>query len=66
MERKGGRSLPFRGERDVVIEPVGEGAVSVTHIEDVRGWLAPIFAVVMGGPVQASHDAMNAALRSRC
>jgi len=55
----------FEGHRRFEIEPAGDRRVSVTHIEDIHGALAPLFTVVMGGPVERSHHALNQALRTR-
>ena len=55
----------FAGHREFVIEQADDG-VLVTHVEDVRGALFPIFRLVMGSAIQRSHDAFNKALRSRC
>jgi hypothetical protein len=37
----------------------------VTHVEDVHGVLAPLFGLALGDRVQASHDALDAALKTR-
>ncbi len=55
----------FAGHRELVIEPADDG-VLVTHVEDVSGALFPVFRLVMGSAIQRSHDAFNAALKSRC
>jgi hypothetical protein len=55
----------FEGYRRFEIEPVAPGQVRVTHVEDVHGLLAPLFGMVLGPRVQASHDALNAALKAR-
>jgi hypothetical protein len=55
----------FEGYRRFEIEPVTPGRARVTHVEDVRGALAPLFGIALGGLVQASHDALNAALKAR-
>src|SRR5919112_6228637 len=55
----------FAGHRESVIEQT-DHEVLVTHVEDVRGALFPIFRFVMGSAIQRSHDAFNKALRSRC
>ena len=55
----------FEGYRRFEIEPVAPGQVRVTHVEDVHGLLAPLFDMVLGRRVQASHDALNAALKAR-
>src|SRR5262245_57914319 len=55
----------FEGHRTFEIQPAGDGRVRVTHVEDIHGFLAPLFAVFMGGPVERSHHALNDALRTR-
>jgi hypothetical protein len=55
----------FEGHRTFQIESAGDHRVSVTHVEDVHGLLAPLFAVFMGGAVEHSHHAFNNALRAR-
>ena len=55
----------FSGHREFVIEP-GGADVMVTHVEDVRGALFPVFRLVMGSAIQRSHDAFNDALTERC
>ena len=55
----------FEGYRRFEIEPVAPGRSRVTHVEDVHGVLAPLFGLALGGRVQASHDALNAALKAR-
>jgi hypothetical protein len=55
----------FEGYRRFEIHAAEGRRVRVTHVEDIHGVLAPLFAVVMGGPVQRSHDALNHALRTR-
>lgn len=55
----------FEGHRKFEIHSTGDRRVSVTHVEDVHGLLAPLFAVFMGGPVAQSHHALNHALRTR-
>ncbi len=55
----------FTGLRKFEIEPVDADHVRVTHVEDLSGGFAPVFALLMGGPVQRSHDALNEALRAR-
>ena len=60
-----GADWVFAGHREFVIEE-SEHGVRVTHIEDVRGALFPVFRLVMGSAIQRSHDAFNDALKSRC
>ena len=55
----------FEGLRRFEIRPVAPGRVSVMHVEDIHGLLAPVFAVFMGAPVERSHHAFNDALRTR-
>jgi len=55
----------FEGYRRFEIEPVAPGQVRVTHVEDVHGLLAPLFGLAFGSRVQSSHDALNAALKTR-
>ncbi len=55
----------FEGYREFAIQQTAPDRVSVTHIEDVHGAFAPVFALVMGKPVEKSQLALNDALRSR-
>jgi hypothetical protein len=55
----------FEGYRRFELEPVAPMRTRVTHVEDVRGLLAPLFGVMLGSRVQESHDALNAALKAR-
>lgn len=55
----------FAGDRDFVIEPADDGAVRVTHVEDVSGVLFPVFRLVMGSAIQRHHDGFNTALKQR-
>ncbi len=55
----------FEGHRRFEIHAAEGHGVSVTHVEDIHGVLAPLFAVAMGGPIQRSHHALNHALRTR-
>jgi hypothetical protein len=55
----------FEGYRKFEIQPIAAARVRVTHVEDVHGLAAPVFAVVMGGPVARSQRALNDALRAR-
>jgi hypothetical protein len=55
----------FEGYRRFEIHAAEGRRVRVTHVEDIHGVPAPLFAVVMGGPIQRSHDALNHALRTR-
>ena len=38
----------FEGYRKFEIQPIAAGRVRVTHVEDIHGLAAPVFAVVMG------------------
>ena len=55
----------FAGDRDFVIDADGDGAVSVTHVEDVSGALFPVFRLIMGSAIQKHHDGLNSALKQR-
>ena len=55
----------FEGYRKFAIEPIAPERVNVTHVEDVHGLMSPVFGLLMGGPVQQSHQALNEALRAR-
>ena len=55
----------FAGDREFLIEPGADGTVLVTHGEDVRGALFPLFRLVMGGAIKRGHDAFNEDLRER-
>jgi len=55
----------FEGYRKFEIQPTAAARVRVTHVEDVHGLAAPVFGVVMGGPVARSQRALNDALRAR-
>lgn len=55
----------FTGYREFAIEPLGTDRVRFTHIEDLRGWIAPLFELVMGGPVRGHHQGLNDALKRR-
>ena len=55
----------FAGDRDFVIEAADGDAVRVTHVEDVRGALFPLFRLVMGSAIQRHHDGLNTALKQR-
>jgi hypothetical protein len=49
----------------IAIQPIDGARVSVTHVEDIHGLLAPLFSVLMGAAVARSQQALNAALRAR-
>lgn len=55
----------FAGDREFVIDEQPDGTVLFTHVEDVHGALFPVFRAFMGGAIQRSHDAFNAALKVR-
>jgi len=55
----------FEGFRKFEIQPIASARVRVTHVEDIHGLAAPLFAVVMGDPVAQSQRALNDALRAR-
>jgi hypothetical protein len=55
----------FAGDRDFVIEPADGDAVHVTHVENVRGVLFPLFRLFMGSAIQRHHDGLNTALKQR-
>ncbi len=55
----------FQGFRRFEIEPIDAGRVRFTHVEDITGLFAPVFALVMGGAAGRSHQALNEALRAR-
>jgi hypothetical protein len=56
----------FSGDRIFAVEPLESGGVMLTHSEDIRGLLSPIFALAMGKATRASHHALNSALKQRC
>ncbi len=60
-----GADLLFSGYREFAIEPLAADEVRFTHIEDLSGWLAPAFELVMGAPVQRHHVNLNEALKRR-
>ena len=55
----------FTGYREFAIHPLTENKVRVTHVEDLQGWLAPVFEALMGRSVQRHHDTFNESLKSR-
>lgn len=55
----------FVGHRRFEIQPLDADRVRLTHVEDIRGLFAPVFALLMGRPVETSHHALNEALRTR-
>lgn len=55
----------FTGRREFAIDPLTANRVRVTHVEDLQGWIAPVFEKLMGRAVQAAHDDLNDALKRR-
>jgi hypothetical protein len=55
----------FAGDREFAIQPLAEKKVRFIHVEDITGFFAPVFEVLMGGAQQRSHDALNESLRNR-
>lgn len=55
----------FEGYRKFAIQSIESGRVTVTHVEDIHGLLAPMFTIVMGSAASTSHRALNDALRLR-
>jgi hypothetical protein len=55
----------FTGYREFAIHPLTQSKVRVTHIEDLQGWIAPAFEVLMGPSVQHHHDAFDESLTNR-
>jgi hypothetical protein len=55
----------FTGYREFAIHALTENKVRVTHVEDLQGWIAPLFEKLMGRSVQHHHDAFNESLRNR-
>lgn len=55
----------FTGYREFAIDPLTDNTVRVTHVEDLRGWLAPVFDALMGRSVERHHDTFNQSLKSR-
>jgi hypothetical protein len=60
-----GADQVFTGYREFSIHPHSESKVRVTHVEDLQGWIAPLFEKLMGRSVQRHHDAFNESLRNR-
>ena len=55
----------FTGYREFAIDPLAENRVRVTHVEDLQGWIAPVFETLMGRSVQRHHDTFDESLKSR-
>jgi hypothetical protein len=55
----------FTGRREFAVEPLPGGRARVTHVEDLRGLVAPLFEVLMRGPMRRHHDGLNRALKDR-
>ena len=60
-----GADVLFTGYRVFAIEPLAADRVRFTHIEDLSGWLAPVFELMMGGPAQRHHENLNDSLKHR-
>ncbi len=60
-----GADWVFAGTRQFVLDPQADGTVLVTHVENVRGVLFPVFSAVMGPAIQQHHDNLNEALTRR-
>jgi hypothetical protein len=55
----------FSGTRTFELHPQPDGTVLMTHVEDVRGLLFPVFRALMGSAIQHHHDNLNEALKQR-
>lgn len=55
----------FAGTREFDLAPQPDGTVHMTHVEDVRGLLFPVFKLAMGPALQQHHDNLNEALKRR-
>ena len=55
----------FAGTRTFELDPQPDGTVLMTHVEDVRGLLFPLFRALMGSAIQHHHDNLNEALKRR-
>lgn len=55
----------FAGTRTFDLDPQPDGTVLVTHVEDVRGLLFPLFRTMMGPAIQQHHENLNEALKRR-
>ena len=55
----------FSGTREFDLHAQPDGTVLLTHVEDVRGLLFPVFRAVMGPAIQQHHDNLNEALTQR-
>jgi len=55
----------FAGDREFLIDDTDGSAVSLTHVENVRGALFPLFRLIMGHAIQRHHDELNTALKQR-
>ena len=60
-----GNDRVFAGTREFDLAPQPDGTVLVTHVEDVRGLLFPVFRAVMGPAIQQHHDNLTTALKER-
>lgn len=55
----------FAGDREFAIHPLADDKVRFTHVEDVHGFLFPVFRALMGSSIQRSHDTFNRSLKNR-
>lgn len=55
----------FSGFREFAIDPLSDSSVRVTHVEDLQGWIAPVFEALMGRAVERHHDDLDEALKRR-
>jgi hypothetical protein len=55
----------FTGYREFAIGPLTENKVRVTRVEDLQGWIAPVFEALMGRAVQRHHHTFNESLKRR-
>ena len=51
----------FEGYHKFAIQPIDGGRTWVTHVEDIYGFLAPLFSVLIGAAVAKSQQMLNAA-----
>jgi hypothetical protein len=49
----------FVGQREFAIHRLAANKVRFTHVEDIKGLLAPLFEALMGDSVQRHHDTLN-------
>jgi len=55
----------FVGQREFAIHRLAANKVRFTHVEDIKGLLAPLFEALMGDSVQRHHDTLNDSLKRR-